>query len=232
MVNDVTQLAPDAASRREDARLDNGRFGEYVLGEVDLDLDPQSTWTTDHLPHEVLGWAQTIRLVFQRRALNRVFDETERRAAQRVTDPEAAVVEETKRSWHRRFLDLMLRHTASHDYFTMKRTLTRSLTAGAVAMAGIMSFAIPAEYLGEHGLGVREDAPFAIPRWEQEYHSLAAEYRCSSDGLPEGVIAVHALVLDKTAEPEPTVKVVSFDRGWDIYESGREDLVLVGVCRD
>lgn len=229
MVNDVT-LTPDTAARREDARLENGQFGEYVLGEVDLDLDPQPTWTTDHLPHEVLGWARTIRLALQHRALNRVLDETQRRAEQRIADPEAAAVEETQRSWHRRFLDLMLRYTAPDDYFTLKRSLKRSLTAGAVLMASIMSYAIPAEYAGEHGLGVREDAPFAAPRWEQEYDSLAAEYRCSSEGLPEGVIAVHALVLDKTAEPEPEVHLVSFERGWKIHEADRDDLVLVGVC--
>jgi hypothetical protein len=229
MVNDVT-LTPEAASRREDARLEDGKFGEYVLGEVDLDLDPQPTWTTDHLPHEVLGWAQTIRLAFQRRSLNRVLDETQRRSEQRIADPEAAAVEEGKRSWHRRFLNLMLRYTAPPGHFTLRRTLTNSFTAGAIAMGSIMSFAVPAEYMSEHGLGVREDAPYAAPRWEQEYDILAAEYACSSEGLPEGVIAVHALVLDKTAEPEPEVRLVSFDRGWKIHQAEREDLVLVGVC--
>lgn len=229
MVNDVT-LTPEAASRREDARLENGKFGEYVLGEADIDLDPQPTWTTDHLPHEVLGWAKTIRLAFQRRALTRVLDETHRRTEQQATDPEAAAVEATQRAWHRRFIDLMLRYTAPSDYFTLKRSLKRSLTAGAVLMASIMSYAIPAEYAGEHGLGVREDAPFAAPRWEQEYDTLAADYQCSSQGLPEGVIAVHALVLDKTAEPEPEVRVVSFERGWQIHQADRDDLVLVGVC--
>lgn len=210
MVNDMSHLVTNL---REDARRPDGRFGEYPLSEVDIDLT-----ALPHGEHEAYtGWSAAIRRAFQARTLRGV-----------TPSPRTAL---SSRRWHDRLLDQMVRHTAPAAPYGLKGALKRAVTRGGLACAAVLCAVVPFQY-GQQQHDHDVDAVVSASGWADHRTDLASEYDCSDSGLPQGVDAVHALVLDKTTETEPAMKIVSFDRGREIYEAGREDLVLVAVCSE
>lgn len=135
----------------------------------------------------------------------------------------------TKKSRWSWVLDSLLSITVPEGHFTFKKAIKRAITKGGIVLAAIAAFAVPAE-LGGDGLGMHAwGEPESTQSTGARVTQMVEQFECSYSGLPDGVEAKHAIVQAKNGG-EDTASVVSFDKGWDIYNDKDSARYLVAVC--
>jgi hypothetical protein len=94
------------------------------------------------------------------------------------------------------------------------RTLARTLVAAAV-LVGLANLASPADV---------PTGPSTTPSPSPAQLQLMKRYDCSADGFGDGSRPRSAIIRE-----DGDLRVVSFDRGWQIYTGARPD-ALVAIC--
>ena len=96
------------------------------------------------------------------------------------------------------------------------RTLARMLVAAAV-LIGLANMTTPADL---------PTGPSATPPLNRTQLELMRRYDCSRNGFGDGSDPLSAIIRE-----DGDLRVVSFDRGWQVYTGTRPD-ALVAVCHE